>query len=88
MTSDAALLTGDHAGKGQSVNAYNFQEEIYLQTCEVPMKVVQERNPNDTRLIAIASDIKERFSTLFKLYSNCHLLFNSGGIVDTPLLGQ
>ena len=77
-------------GKGRTdVNVdSNFQEEIYLQICVVPTKIVQERKPNDTRLTAIASDIQEKFSKLFKLYSNCHLHFNSGGIVETPLLGK
>ena len=52
------------------------------------MKVILEKDPENTRLCTLALDIQEKFNKLFRLYSICHLHFSSRGIVDTPLLGR
>lgn len=44
--------------------------------------------PDNTRLQAIALDVKEKFTSLFGLYSVCHMAFNSSDIVDVSLLGM
>lgn len=55
--------------------------------CNVPLAVVSELDPGNTRLCALALEVKERYTNVFKLYSACHMLFNSSKSVDTILLG-
>ena len=50
---------------------------------KVPMNVVALSAPDNTRLVAIAAGIEEKFNKLFGYFATCHLYFNSSKEVDT-----
>ena len=53
---------------------------------KVPMNVVALSAPDNTRLVAIAAGIEEKFNKLFGYFATCHLYFNSSKEVDTDAL--
>ena len=44
--------------------------------------------PGNIRLCTLALDVKTKFNEVFKRFSTCHMMFNSGSTVDTQTLGM
>ena len=55
--------------------------------CEIPVEIINQID-NIPQIIITANTIKEKYTRLFELYSNCDSMFNSGDVVDTVMLGK
>ena len=60
-----------------------FQPENFRKLCEIPVEIINQID-NIPRIIITANTIKEKYTRLFELYSNC----DSRDVVDTVMLGK
>ena len=50
--------------------------------------MIVENGADNIQLVALAHDIKDKFTIMFSLFPSCHHMYNSRDEVDVTLLGK